>query len=57
MNREIIQGLLLLILLTTFTWSLNLNFLVINTTWLEIFGVVTFIAIAFSAIYTNKKDE
>ena len=57
MNKDVIFGLVVMIFLTTLMWSLNLNFLLINTTWLEIFGVIVFIALIWASIASNKSDE
>lgn len=57
MNKDVIFGLVVMIFLTTLMWSLNLNFLLINTTWLEIFGVIVLIALVWASLVTNKKEE
>ena len=41
MNKELIKGLFSLLLLSTLAWSLNLNFGIVDASWLEIFGAIS----------------
>lgn len=41
MNKELIKGLFSLLLLSTLGWSLNLNFGIVDASWLEIFGAIS----------------
>jgi|TARA_B110000238_G_scaffold197900_1_gene241459 hypothetical protein len=55
MNTDILKGLLSLLLLTTLLWSLNLNFNITETNWLEMFGV-TSLAFIVGAVFFTKKQ-
>jgi hypothetical protein len=55
MDNELLKGFLVMVLATTLFWSLNLNFLNINTSWLEIFGILCIIMMAISYFYSKRK--
>lgn len=54
MNKEILKGLISLILLSTLMWSLNLNFTIIDASWLEMFGGVA-LGFMLGATFLLKK--
>jgi hypothetical protein len=56
MNKEILRGILVLILISTLTWSLNLNFKFVESTWLEIFGGTTLIFLLASIFIVKEKN-
>ena len=56
MNKDILKGLIVLILLSTLTWSLNLNFNpAMKLSWLESFGSISLIFM-IGAIFLTKKN-
>ena len=55
MDKDLLKGLLVMVLFTTLFWSLNLNFLKIPTSWLEIFGVLCMIVMSASYLYSKNK--
>jgi len=54
MNKEMLKGLIGLLILTTLIWSLNINFGIVKTSWLECFGAVS-IGFMIGTIFYQKK--
>ncbi len=56
MNKDIVKGIIVLTLLSTLIWSLNLNFNpTIQLSWLEAFGSISLIFMIGATFLTKQK--